>query len=122
MYKDHDVQPWPIGMNYMDEQFRFGQVARQWNLIHPRGSEEWNALLEEFLKLDYFINPTMTIYSAGRDVMRARNADWHQKYTLPSLQDFSILAGKITEPTGTIGRRRMRWPGKILPGVDVVPE
>jgi hypothetical protein len=88
MYKDHDVQPWPIGMNYMDEQFRFGQVARQWNLIHPRGSEEWNALLEEFLKLDYFINPTMTIYSAGRDVMRARNADWHQKYTLPSLQDF----------------------------------
>ncbi|MEM6704560.1 MAG: amidohydrolase [Acidobacteriota bacterium] len=88
MYKDHDVQPWPVDMNYMDEQFRFGQVARQWNLIHPRGSEEWNALLEEFLELDFYLNPTMTIYSAGRDVMRARNADWHEKYTLPSLGEF----------------------------------
>ena len=30
----------------------------------------------------------MTIYSAGRDVMRMRNAEWHDKYTLPSLWDF----------------------------------
>ncbi len=88
MYKGHDVQPWPIDMNYNDEQFRFGQVARQWNLIHPPGSDGWNALLEEFLELDFYLNPTMTIYSAGRDVMRARTADWHELYTLPSLQDF----------------------------------
>ena len=88
MYKGHDIQPWPIDMNYNDEQFRFGQVARQWNLIHPPGSEEWNALLEEFLELDFYLNPTMTIYSAGVDVMRARTADWHELYTLPSLQDF----------------------------------
>ncbi len=88
MYKDHDVQPWPVDMNYQDEQDRFGQVARQWNLIHPRGSEAWNGLLKEFLDLDFFINPTMTIYSAGRDVMRARNADWHKTYTLPTLQEF----------------------------------
>ncbi len=88
MYRGHDIQPWPIDMNYNDEQFRFGQVARQWNLIHPPGSEGWNALLEEFLELDFYLNPTMTIYSAGRDVMRARTADWHELYTLPSLQDF----------------------------------
>ena len=30
----------------------------------------------------------MTIYSAGRDVMRARNADWHEKYTLPAQWEF----------------------------------
>lgn len=87
MYEGHDVQPWPAEMNYMDEQFRFGQVARQWRLVEP-GGERWNALLEEFLELDFFINPTMTIYSAGRDVMRARNADWHADYTLPSLAEF----------------------------------
>lgn len=85
LYKDHDVQPWPVDMNYNDEQLRFGQVARQWNLIYPRGSKEWKALLQEFRDLHVFLNPTMTIYSAGRDVMRARNADWHKKYTLPSL-------------------------------------
>ncbi len=88
MYDGYDVQPWPVDMNYNDEQFRFGQVARQWNLIHPPGSEGWNALLQEFLQLDFYLNPTMTIYSAGRDVMRARTADWHELYTLPSLQDF----------------------------------
>ncbi len=87
MYENNDIQPWPIDMNYNDEQHRFGQVARQWNMVKP-GGEKWNTLLEEFLKLDFFLNPTMAIYSAGRDVMRARNADWHQKYTLPSLMDY----------------------------------
>ncbi len=87
MYENHDVQPWPVDMNYMDEQNRFGQVARQWSLVEPRG-EKWNALLAEFLELDFYLNPTMTIYSAGRDVMRARNADWHADYTLPSLAEF----------------------------------
>ena len=94
LYKDHDVQPWPVEMNYMDEQFRFGQVARQWKLIHPRGSDEWNALIDEFLALDFYINPTMTIYSAGRDVMRARNADWHEQYTLPTLAEFYVPSRK----------------------------
>lgn len=87
MYENNDVQPWPVDMNYLDEQHRFGQVARQWNLVKP-GGEKWKALQKEFLELDFYINPTMTIYSAGRDVMRARNADWHQKYTLPSQWDF----------------------------------
>ncbi|MGV8815560.1 MAG: amidohydrolase family protein [Gelidibacter sp.] len=87
MYENNDVQPWPIDINYGDEQHRFGQVARQWNLVKP-GGEKWNALLDEFLDLDFYINPTMTIYSAGRDVMAARNADWHAKYTLPSQMDF----------------------------------
>ena len=89
MYENHDVQPWPVDMDYNDEQFRFGQVARQWSLVEP-GGEKWNALLDEFLELDFYINPTMTIYSAGRDVMRARNADWHEAYTLPSLQEFYV--------------------------------
>lgn len=87
MYEGADVQPWPVEMNYMDEQFRFGQVARQWNLVKP-GGERWNALMDEFLELDFYINPTMTIYSAGRDVMRARNADWHTSYTLPTLMEY----------------------------------
>ena len=30
----------------------------------------------------------MTAYAAGRDVMRMRNADWHEKYALPSLMAF----------------------------------
>lgn len=88
MYENNDVQPWPADMNYNNEQHRFGQVARQWNLIAGRGSEKWNALLSEFKELDFTLDPTFTIYSAGRDVMRARNADWHAIYTLPTQWDF----------------------------------
>jgi imidazolonepropionase-like amidohydrolase len=88
LLKDHVVQPWPVDMNANDEQWRFGQVARLWDKIHPPGSPEWKAYLEEHKKLGTVFDPTMTIYSAGRDVMRMRNADWHDKYTLPSLMDF----------------------------------
>jgi imidazolonepropionase-like amidohydrolase len=88
LYADHDVQPWPVDMNYSDEQHRFGQVARQWNLIHPPGSDEWNAFLGELRDLDVTLDPTMTAYLASRDVMRARTAEWHEKYTLPSLWEY----------------------------------
>jgi imidazolonepropionase-like amidohydrolase len=88
LLKDHVVQPWPVDMNANDEQWRFGQVARLWDKIHAPGSPEWKAYLEEHLKLGTVFDPTLTIYSAGRHVSAFRNADWHDKYTLPSLMDF----------------------------------
>jgi imidazolonepropionase-like amidohydrolase len=88
LLKDYVVQPWPVDMNADDEQWRFGQVARLWDKIHPPGSPEWKAYLQEHLKLGTTFDPTLTIYSAGRDVMRFRAAEWHDKYTLPSLMDF----------------------------------
>ena len=88
LYDGHDVQPYPPGYNYADEQWRFGQVARQWDLVHAQGSPEWKALLTEFKRLNVILDPTMTAYLAGRHVMYRANADWHEKYTLPSLWDF----------------------------------
>lgn len=88
LYDGHDVQPWPAGINYANEYDRFSQVARQWNLIAERGSESWNALLQEFIERDFFINPTMTIYAAGRNVEFARTSPWHAAYTLPAMMDY----------------------------------
>lgn len=88
LYKDNDVQPWPDAMNYNDEQRRFTQVARQWNLIHDRGSPEWKAFLEELLEHDVTLDPTMTAYQAGWDVEAQRQAFWNQEYVLPSLLDY----------------------------------
>jgi hypothetical protein len=90
LYDDHDIQPWPDHLNYNDEQHRFSQVARQWNLINPQGSDAWNDLIDHFLENNVVLDPTMTAYLAGRDVMRSKNADWHAKYTLPSLWDFYV--------------------------------
>ena len=88
LLKDYVVQPYPVDQNNNDEQHRFGQVARLWDKIYPPGSPEWKAYLEEHLKLGTTFDPTLTIYSAGRDLMRMRQAEWHDKYTLPSLMDF----------------------------------
>lgn len=88
LLKDYVVQPWPVDYNYYNEQDRFGQVARLWDKIHPPGSPEWNEYLKEQKKLGTTFDPTMVAYLASRDQMRMRNADWHEKYTLPSLMDF----------------------------------
>jgi imidazolonepropionase-like amidohydrolase len=88
LLKDYSIQDWPLDYNYNDEQHRFGNVARLWNQIHEPGSEEWKALIKEWVDKGFGIDPTMTIYEASRDVMRASRAEWHDEYTLPSQWDF----------------------------------
>ena len=88
LLKDYVVQPWPVDQNNNDEQHRFGQVARLWDKIYEPGSPERKEYLKAHLKLGTTFDPTMTAYAASRDLMRMRNADWHDKYTLPSLMDF----------------------------------
>ncbi len=88
LMKDHQIQPYRLDYNYQNEQHRFAQVADLWRLSYDRGSDAWNELIDEFIELDFFINPTMTIYEANRDVMRSREAEWHDRYTLPSMWDF----------------------------------
>ncbi|MDE2878926.1 amidohydrolase family protein [Candidatus Palauibacter soopunensis] len=88
MLSDYSVQDWPLDYNYQNEQHRFGNVARLWDQVDGPGSDSWNALQERFLEIGFGIDPTMTIYEASRDVMAARNADWHEEYTLPSQWDF----------------------------------
>jgi imidazolonepropionase-like amidohydrolase len=87
MYDNHQVQPWPLDANLGDEQTRFGQVARQWSLVTP-GSEKWKSFLKTLLEHDVTLDPTMTTYLTGRDVMARMNAPWHAKYTIPSQWDF----------------------------------
>ena len=87
MYDSASVQPWPVDYNYNDEQDRFGQVARQWSLVTPRG-EKWKAFLKRLKDRDVTLDPTMVAYLTGRDMMHHMNADWHQKYTLPTLWDY----------------------------------
>jgi len=87
MYDNTSIQPYPDTYNYNDEQWRFGQVARQWNLVTPH-SEKWNAFLKLLKDNDATLDPTMTTYMSGRDLAKRRTAEWHETYTLPSLWDF----------------------------------
>jgi len=88
LFDDKLVQDYPLDYNYANEQDRFGEAGRLWRQAAKPGSEKWNAVMDELLSLDFTLDPTFTIYEANRDVMRARNADWHEDYTLPSVWRF----------------------------------
>ena len=44
--------------------------------------------MNELIDLDFTIDPTFNIYEASRDLHRARRAELHEEYTLPSLWKF----------------------------------
>ena len=88
LFDGRTIQDYPYDYNYNDEYHRFGQAGRLWKQAAEPGSARWNAVLEELLELDFVIDPTLTIYEASRDVMREREAEWHDTYTLPSLAEF----------------------------------
>lgn len=88
LFTDKTIQHYPSSYNYNDEQHRFEEAGRLWRQAAPKGSAKWQSVRDELIALDFTINPTMTIYQASRDLMRERNAIWHETYTLPTLWDF----------------------------------
>ncbi len=88
MFTDRTIQDYPPDYNYQNEQDRFGEAGNLWAQAAPPYSEKWNAVMDELIDMDFTIDPTFNIYEANRDLMRARTAEWHQDYTLPSLWDF----------------------------------
>lgn len=88
LFEDRTVQDYPLDYNYNNEQDRFGEAGRLWRQAAAPYSPKWNAVMDELIELDFTIDPTFNIYEASRDLMRARRAEWHEDYTLPSLWEF----------------------------------
>jgi hypothetical protein len=88
LFDTRTIQDIPEDYKYNDEQHRFGNAGRLWKQAAAPGSAKRNAVMDELLKLDFTLDPTFTIYEASRDLMRAMRAEWHDKYTLPSLWKF----------------------------------
>ncbi|XWN35862.1 MAG: amidohydrolase family protein [Balneola sp.] len=88
LFEDRIIQDYPLDYNYNNEQHRFEEAGKLWKQAAKPYSEKWNDVMNELLELDFTLNPTMTIYEASRDLMTQRRAEWHEKYTLPSLWRF----------------------------------
>jgi hypothetical protein len=88
LFDNKTVQNYPLDYNYADEQHRFEEAGKLWKQAAAPYSEHWNKVMNELLALDFTIDPTFNIYEANRDLMRARTAEWHEQYTLPSLWKF----------------------------------
>ncbi len=88
LFTDKTIQNYPLTYNYANEQNRFEEAGKLWKQAAPPFSDHWNKVMNELLSLDFTIDPTFNIYEANRDLMRARRAEWHEDYTLPSLWKF----------------------------------
>jgi hypothetical protein len=88
LFEDRTVQDYPLDYNYNNEQHRFGEAGRLWKQAAKPYSDHWNKVMDELLELDFTLDPTFNIYEASRDLMRARRAEWHEEYTMPSLWRF----------------------------------
>ena len=88
LFDDKTVQSYPLNYNYQNEQHRFEEAGKLWQQAAKPGSEHWNKVMDELLELDFTLDPTFNIYEANRDLMRARRAEWHEEYTMPSLWRF----------------------------------
>ena len=88
LFEDRTIQNYPPNYNYQNEQHRFEEAGKLWNQAAPPFSEKWNDVMNELIELDFTIVPTFNIYEASRDLHRARRAEWHETYTLPSLWKF----------------------------------
>ena len=88
LFTDKTVQNYPLNYNYSNEQHRFEEAGKLWKQAAPPYSDKWNEVMKELLSLDFTLDPTFNIYDASRDLMRARRAEWHEDYTLPSLWKF----------------------------------
>ncbi|MCF6348918.1 MAG: amidohydrolase family protein [Flavobacteriaceae bacterium] len=88
LFEDKTIQHYPLNYNYNNEQHRFEEAGKLWQQAAKPYSEHWNNVMNELLELDFTIDPTFNIYEASRDLQRARRAEWHEEYTLPSLWKF----------------------------------
>jgi len=88
LFADRTVQDYPLDYNYNNEQHRFEEAGKLWKQAAAPYTEHWNAVMDELLALDFTLDPTLNIYEASRDLQRARRAEWHEDYTLPSLWEF----------------------------------
>jgi hypothetical protein len=88
LFEDKTIQNYPLDYNYANEQNRFEEAGKLWKQAAKPNSDHWNKVMNELLSLDFTIDPTFNIYDANRDLMRARRAEWHEDYTLPSLWKF----------------------------------
>lgn len=88
LFNERTVQNYPLDYNYQNEQHRFEQAGKLWKQAAKPYSPHWNDVMNELLELDFTLDPTFNIYEASRDLQRARRAEWHETYTLPSLWKF----------------------------------
>lgn len=88
LLEKNTIQEYSLNYNYANEQHRFEEAGKLWKQAAAPYTPHWNKVMSDLLAVDFTLDPTFNIYDANRDLHRARRAEWHENYTLPSLWKF----------------------------------
>jgi hypothetical protein len=78
-------QNFPYWYNYSNESDRFRYAGRLWREADPKKLQK---VLKEMVKNNVHWCPTLVIYEANRDLLRARNQPWFQDYLHPAVEEY----------------------------------
>jgi cytosine/adenosine deaminase-related metal-dependent hydrolase len=78
-------QNFPADYNYDDEVDRFRYAGRLWREADP---ERLGKVLQAMVDSNVAWVPTLVIYEASRDLLRAQNQPWFKDYLHPTLEEY----------------------------------
>ena len=79
------IQDFPPEMNYSNEFHRFSRAGELYAQANP---EKLRAVIDLMVESDVAWSPTLSIYEAARDLVRARNVPWFADYLHPATEAF----------------------------------
>jgi imidazolonepropionase len=85
LLEEQTLQAFPPDYDYGDEYLRFSAAGQTFMQAAKPGSAKWQSVLARFLEAGHTFVPTFNVYDANRDLMRTRRADWHERFTDPTL-------------------------------------
>ena len=102
------VQRFPAEMNYSNELLRFSKAGELYAQADPAALEK---VIDLMVERKVAWSPTLSIYEASRDVIKAQNLPWYREYLHPALQAFfePNLANHGSYFTGWTNTMEVRW-------------
>ena len=81
----HGSQKFPHWYNYSNEDDRFRYAGRLWREADPK---KLNKVLKTLVEKGVSWCPTLVIYEANRDLLRAMNQPWFKDYLHPAIEEY----------------------------------
>jgi len=115
------VQHFPPDMNYADENMRFGRAGELYAQANP---EKLHQVIDSMVAHHVAWDPTLSIYEASRDIIRAQNQPWFRDYLHPALEAFfkpdPTHHGSYF--TGWTNTQEVRWKQQYRIWMDALKE
>jgi len=104
------IQAFPPDHNANNEIHRFGRAGELY--LQPNlNREKLSAVLDLMVKNKVFWCPTLSIYVASRDIIRAQNLPWYKDYLHPTLEQYFMpsLRNHGSYFLGWTNTQEVRW-------------